>query len=467
MKLTKSLRLALPLMAAMAIILVTGCKETQRGLLDTVPDSAKIVTTLDFDKILKSAGCQIKDGKYELTPELTDVLGDSDVESLVGWLGTFSKLIDINHAVIYMLDDRNGVCTVSVTDEAGLVKALTDYGLEKRDTRKGYDVYEAPNKMVFLMKDGQGWFARRADDVIESVSEAEKKTIANRPGVKEYLFKDNPVNYACCYSGMSYRWLCGSVKLSDSVMSLTLQLMDDDGKSFDFGEILQPIDTDFLRYAPSNAQLAAAFSVPGGIPWDSVKAIVMAQRDIPSSQKGVLEILFEQLKKIDGTVAVCASPAAGSQALSQFNLSSWDMLLMVHMKPEEVNANVGQIAGMARQFRLKVEEEGGVYHTNLSSLDASLGDVYFGNVDGYFAVSTRPFDPNANDQLKRVFEGKNAAIALDVPYGCETMKAFELPYGFNVTMQVDDDAIEVRSRFNGTNGSFLSSLISMIAKMGR
>lgn len=465
MKLTRSLKWALSLITAMAIISVTSCKETERGLLDTVPDSAQAITTLNLDKVLKNAGCQVKDGKYELTPELTELLGNSDAESFLEWLGTFSKLVDINHVVIYMIDQQNGVGTVSITDEAGLEKALVDYGAEKVDSRNGYDIYETSNKMVFLMKDGQGWFARKADDVIKSVKEAEKNPIAALVGVKEFLLNDNPLNFAYRYNGISYRWMCGSVKFSDNVMGMTLKGMDDDGKLLDFGEMLQPVNTDFLRYTTSTTQLAAAFSVPGGIPWESVKAIVMSQRNISMAQKGMLEMIFEQLKKIDGTVALCAAPAGGSQALSRFNLSSWDLLLMAHMKQEEVNANVEQLVGLARQFRLEVENEDGVYHTNLSSLDASLGDVYFGNIDGYFAVSTRQFDSNANNQLAPVFEGKNAAIALDIPYGSETMKAFGLPYGFSVTLQVEDNAIEVRSRFNGTNGSFLSSLIGLIAKM--
>lgn len=460
----KSLRLSLSLLAALLLVAVTGCKDSERELLDTVPDSAQSIITMNLGRIMKSAGCQVKDGKYELTPDLADALGSSDAEAFVEWLGTFSHVIDIDHVVVYMLDGRNGVATVSVTDETGLQKALADYEIKKIDTRKGYDLYEAPNGIVLLLKDGQAWLARKADDVIKSVKEAEKNPVAGIIGVKEFLLTDAPLNFACRYNGISYQWMCGTVKLSDELIGLTLKGMDNDGKYLDFSSMLKPVNTDFLRYTPSNTQLAAAFSVPAGIPWDSVKAIVMAQARLSMAQKGVLEMLFEQLKKIDGTVALCAAPAAGSQALTTFNLASWDLLFMAHMAQDEVNSNVNNLVGMAGQFGLRVEEQDGVYHADLSSLDQSLGEIYLGNIDGYFAVSTRPFDSNMNNSLTQTFEGKNAAIAVDVPYGSETMKAFGLPYGFSVTLQVEDDAIEMRGRFNGTSGSFLSSLISLIAK---
>lgn len=465
MKSIKSFRLILPMVVFVLAAMVSSCDKSERGLLDTVPDSAQAIATVDFDELLKNAGCQVKDGKYELTPQLTSLLGNSDARSFAEWLSRFSKVVDLNHVVIYMMDKTTTIGTVSVTDLDGLESALTHYDLHKVDGREGYDIYEGEDGSVAMLKDGQAWFARKADYVIKSVKKAEKDPLASLVGVKEFLLTEHPLNFAYRYSGISFNWVCGSVALNDNIMGMTIKGMDDDGKLLEFDPLFDAVNTDFLRYTPGNTQLAAAFSVKADVPWDQALAILKAHPGLSMSQKGMLEMVFSQLKKIDGTVALTAAPAAGAPALANFSLSTWDLMLMAHMPQNEVNANVSQLVATARQFGITVDEENGVYHANLSRLDPSLGDVYVGNVDGYFAVSTRPFDSNSNNSLTQVFQGRGGAVALDIPYGSETMKAFGLPYGLSVTLQLEKKSVEMRARFNGTNGSFLSSLIDMIQKM--
>jgi len=452
----------LPLLSILMAAAISSCDKSDRGLLDTVPDSAQMVTTVDFESLMKNAGCQVKNGKYELTPELTTLLGDSDASSFTEWLSRFAKIIDMKHVVIYMMNQNTAVATVSITDTDALEVALSDYNLRKADTRDGFNIYEGKNKMIIMVKDSQAWLARKADDVINSVKKAGKKPVTELAGVSDFLSTDHPVNFAYRYNGMMFNWMCGSVTLNDNILGMTIKAIDDKGKTMEFGPLLNPVSTDFLRYTPANTQLAAAFSIKADIPWDQCLTILKAHPSLSMSQKGAIEMIITQLKKIDGTVALSASPAAGAPALSQFSLSAWDIMLMAHMSPENVNSNVEQLVAMGKQFGIKVENDGGVYHANLSRLDPSLGDLYIGNIDGYFAVSTRPFDTTSDSSLKQVFEGRCGAIALDIPYGSETMKAFGLPYGFSLTIQLESKSIELRARFNGTSGSFISSLVNMI-----
>lgn len=466
MKSIKPLRLILP-MAAALIALVSSCDKSERSLLDTVPDSARVVATADFDRLLKNAGCQVKDGKYELTPQLTSLLGASDAHTFAKWLNCISKAADINHVVIYMTDHATPIGTVSITDLDAIETALTDYDFKKADSRDGYDIYEWPDGAVAMLKDGQAWFAHKADDVIKSVKKADKDPLAALDGVKKFLLTDHPVNVTYRCSGMPFDWVCGSVALNDNILGMTIKGMDDDGKLFELDRLFDTVNTDFLRYAPGNTQLAVAFSAKTDAPWNQALAILKAHPGLSMSQKGMLEMVFSQLKKIDGTVAIAAAPAAGAPALANLSLSTWDLMLMVHMPQDVVNSNVSQLVATARQFGMTVNEENGVYHANLSQLDPSLGDIYVGNVDGYFAVSTRQFIPNSDNSLVQVFNGCGGAVALDIPYGSETMKAFGLPYGLSVTLQLESESAEIRARFNGTNSSFLSSLIDMIQKIDR
>lgn len=466
MKSIKPLRLILA-MAAVLIALVSSCDKSERSLLDTVPDSARVVATADFDKLLKNAGCQVKDGKYELTPQLTSLLGDSDAHTFAEWLNCISKAADINHVVIYMTDHATPIGTVSITDLDAIETALTDYDFKKAVSCDGYDIYEWPDGAVAMLKDGQAWFAHKADDVIKSVKKADKDPLAALDGVKKFLLTDHPVNVAYRCSGMPFDWVCGSVALNDNILGMTIKGMDDDGKLFELDRLFDTVNTDFLRYAPGNTQLAVAFSAKTNAPWNQALAILKAHPGLSMSQKGMLEMVFSQLKKIDGTIAIAAAPAAGAPALANLSLSTWDLMLMVHMPQDVVNSNVSQLVATARQFGMTVNEENGVYCANLSQLDPSLGDIYVGNVDGYFAVSTRQFIPNSDNSLVQVFHGCGGAVALDIPYGSETMKAFGLPYGLSVTLQLESESAEIRARFNGTNSSFLSSLIDMIQKIDR
>lgn len=466
MKSIKPLRLILP-MAAILIALVSSCDKRERCLLDTVPDSAQAVATADFDKLMKNAGCQVKNGKYELTPQLTSFLGDSEARTFAKWLNCISKAADLNHVVVYMTDRDTPIGTVSITDNDTFETALTGHDFHKADSRDGYDIYECPDEAVVMLKDGQAWFAHRADDVIKSVKKADKDPLSALDGVKEFLLTDHPLNVAYRCSMMPFDWVCGSVALNDNIIELTLKGMDDDGKPFEFDRLFDAVDTDFLRYAPGNTLLTAAFATKADPLWNQALAILKADPGLSMSQKGMLEMVCSQLKKIDGTVAIAAAPAAGAPALADVSLSTWDLMLMVHMPHDEVSSNVSGLVATASRFGMTIDEENGVYHANLSRLDPSLGDIYVGNVDGYLAVSTRPLDENSDDSLIPVFQGSCGAVALDIPYGSETMKAFGLPCGLSVTLRLESESAEIRARLNGTNSSFLSSLIDMIQKIDR
>lgn len=451
--------------ACLLALLVASCDKPKPGLLDSVPQSAKSVVTVDVDKLLKNAGCQVTNGTYKFTPQLVEAMGQAKAKAVTDWFDCFSKAVDLSDVLIYATETSSTVATAKVTDADALVDALSAYDSQKIDLRDGFDIYALPNGDFALLRQLQVWFAHRADDVINSAKAAETAPFSALSGVTDFLLTDAPLNAAAkldCLpvDWLADDWLCGSVDFNDNAMNVSVKAMTDDGKTFKFDKYLRSVDTDILSYLPANSQLAAAVGLKADIPWDEAAAVAKSLPGVSFSQKGMIGLTVEQLKKLDGTVAISFAPAAGAPALADFSLSTWDATMLIHLGDDEVDSDIAQLVGSARGFGVDVDEDDGVYCADLSQFDSSLGQLYVSNIDGYFAASTRDF-ASTDNQLVKTFDDCLGAATIDIPYGSETMKSFRLDYGLNITAHVKDESIQLRARFNGSNSSFLSTLIDL------
>jgi hypothetical protein len=228
------------------------------------------------------------------------------------------------------------------------------------------------------------------------------------------------------------------------------------------GKDLGLIDTSFLKYTPGETQLAVAAAVNPGLPWKDVLSTAQMIPGLDFGTRMMVESVLSQLQLAEGTVSLAAAPAAGAPALATFSFATWDVIAMARFPEAVTGETVDRITGMARMAGLAVSLDQGIYTADLSAVDRRLGSLYYGALDGNLALSTRPFDSMTDNQLASVFEGKSAAAVLDIPYRSETMKALELPYGINVTAQIDGGRLQIRARFNGSNSSFMSTLAKML-----
>lgn len=452
------------LMVVALLGITTSCSKDEDTLLRTVPDSASVIAKIDAEQILKNAGFQVKDGKYVMPAQIASTIPVSDKDETEAMLAV-ARTIDA-HSLLAFQYKYDEFVTFAITDETAFCQYFENKGISK--TKSGdFEVYKLNPSNYVAILDGQGWVTskRGLDQLPGMLKEAKKQPLADMNGVREWLEKDGAFNLAYSLAPLSSNWAVANTVLKDNVLSFSVTAIDKGGKPIDSSKMLQPINSAVLGYLPSNTQLAVALGIAKGFPWSDIKMVLAPLVDYQTL--GFLELAMSQMSQIDGTVALAISPAAGAPALADISLKTWDFTLFVHQTQDAVNNNIQSLLDMAAQMGQRVERVGDLYHATLQGLDPQLNglDVWIGNVDGYLALSTREIQAGQNNALAPTMSGKPFSLYFDIPYQSETMKAFGLPYGFNLTLQLSDNILEGKARFNGSNSAFLSTLLEVLAKL--
>ncbi len=439
-----------------AVVFMTSCNKEETKLLETVPSDARVVAVLDVDRLLKDAGCQKKNNQFTVTPDvkiLLDRMTGSESNTQI-FLDALS-MIDSSELVAFNYDNE-WVLTFNITDEAAATASIASVASDEVEKIDGYTVYQLDGAQL-VIKESQGWIAEEFDDVAAVVKAAAEENYTVRPAVVEFLGGEGllmcAINDDVIYPVGDDYTFCASVTSRENVIRTEIVAMNPDGKLYEIGAGFDVMSTDFLRYVPSESVLTFAM---GNI---NSKSILRNMLFKSLRESGVPE-LFES---VDGTVALSIAPAAGAQALSMKNLTAWDFSGMIHMPQEQVNTGVEMINQMAVNWsRYNVCSqpcfENGQYHIDFPSGVT----CYYGNIDGYLAASTREISPTYNNSLTDSFEGKRAALVVDIPYGSELMKASRLPYGMTSRINLQLDRIVSTYKFNGSRSNAIATLVEIL-----
>ncbi|MCC8038109.1 MAG: hypothetical protein LIP02_08265 [Bacteroidales bacterium] len=458
-------KIATLLLSVVAIMgITTSCSKDEDSLLRTVPDSSSIIAKIDAEQILKNAGFQVKDGKYVMPALMEQNLSRVDKKETEALLAV-ARTIDA-HSIVVFEYKSSRFCTFAITDEAKFLQYFENQGATKSKSGD-FEVLKIDRDNCIAMRDGQGWYTnpRGLDMLADILKEAKKRPLADMNGIREWLEKDGALNVAYSLAPINSTWVVANTVLKDNILSFSVTAIDKGGKPMDTSKMVEPINSAVLGYLPGNTQLAVAMGLNKDFPWGDIKTALAPF--VGYQGIGFLELAMSQMGQIDGTVALAVSPAAGAPALADISPKTWDFTLFVHQTQEGVNSNIQSLLDMASQMGQRIEKVGDLYHSTLSGLDPDLNglDVWIGNVDGYLAISTREIQPGQNNSLAPTMEGKPFSLYLDIPYQSETMKAFGLPYGFNLTLQLSDNVLEGKARFNGSNSAFLTTLIEVFSQL--
>lgn len=440
------------LLSFMVAIAFASCqKKENTGLYATVPADVAGVAVIDLDRVLKEAGCNVKDGKITLTADLNTILdrvaGDKEKSRQIA---DALQLIDRKEVVAFVFKGHN-IVTFKLTDGASATASIAA-SLQAQDKKNDLAVYDLGDNMMLAVRESQGWLTDDISVLTEALQAAREKSISTNSAVMQFLGEDGIVKAAFDVPSelrlsKDHR-VCLSVESRETVLRSVVTVINGAGELYPVGAGVDVVSTDFLRYLPDNTVLAVAV---GNVSSQYIRDM------IASLFRGHMRV-DETLADIDGTVALGVSPAAGSQALSFYNSEAWDYFAMAHMRQDKVDSTVEQLASLARMMGSVTEDEG-QYEARINSRMT----LYFGNFDGYLTASTLPISPDRSNALTDRFEGKRMGFSLDIPYGSELMKATGLDYGINLWGNLQTDRFVVSLKFNGSRANAVTTAVEIIA----
>jgi hypothetical protein len=458
MKTKRIVQLLYTAVIVVVMIALGSCSTGDRALLDTVPSKSPFVGVVDMELLLKRSGAQITEGTITLTPALEKIVRESsrDISDDVSAFEMMCELygaVNLNE-VVYVVPtdwDKEKYLTFYVTDKDAVEAKMNALGA-KKSSADDYDIYSGDNWTLAISGE-QGWLISSYVDV-KSVSGIiggveKKESIGAQTGIADFLHSENVVNIAMDTHQIEGKRdkdkaghrACVSIKVDDSALSLSMQMISADGKVEEFAKGYSDIDTAFLRYVPTSYVAAAAVGLTPD--FDSSMIGTMAAMLGGSDISTMAQMLMPVLSKVDGTLAIAVGPAGGAPAIADINIHTWNFLLMAHMAKDDIDATISQLDMLTSQFGL---------------------EIYAENIDGYLVVSNREPEQGSESPLAEAFHSQRAALAVNIPAGGEIVKAFDLPWGFNGSVQLDKTALNIRLSLNGTDQGVLPALLEQLTK---
>ncbi|MCM1355480.1 MAG: hypothetical protein NC212_03635 [Staphylococcus sp.] len=461
-------KLTLPALAALILGLLTlsSCSKEQ-NLLTPIPADADAVGMIKVKTLLEESGYKFEGGKAVAPAGIEQARVLARMADVVSALDA-SGVCDPNE-VAMAAEGRDWFYTMMVSDKAKFHE-LTAEIIDWSDSTGEYDCGTLYSFSV-LLDDERVWFTTAGPDKsVEAVGKlikaASDNSITAMTGVNEILRSGNIIDLAVSRDDISGHkkgvkgenpelqdsWVALQCDIKDNKLVINTQNIKADGTPEPV-KGLQPVNPAVLSYIPGNFNIALGFGCTPELDWASYLVPLASAGGFGFQFNAMLAAATPYLQAIDGTVMFAAGPA-NSSAYEDLEPGNWQFILMARLPQQKIN----DIVGMLRTSLFSAGVSPRMEKDGVMVIPQYGMDFYVGNVDGYFAVSNLPFDPNRQNQLTPLFNGKEGALSIDLP--AHTFA--DLPFGIKLNAQLTDNDTQAEIATTGTDEPILQTLLKAL-----
>lgn len=461
MKKYSYLILSLCMLAAIAL---GSCSRSDNDILKTIPADATLVSRIDAEALLESAGCKKDGGKWALggtLERLAQTLTTNDRDELDNFLSAI-PVIDANNIYIFNYKDRV-FATCAVNHPQVLADAL-EKNVGRPEKHNGFKVYD--NQIV--MRDNQVWATENIDALTAALDAAGIKSAADVKALSKTLeASGTAVSSAISYNGIfsmnPYISLSmpGAEQFKDKYISMHMtfkgniaesngSILNDEGEAVSFCNSCIPVDDSFTEYIPSNTLLAVAMGNPGEEGKENLSkylANVGAEDIVP------------YIKAVDGTTAIAIAPPADFKSL--LKLSEWTFTVAIGYDKNKAD-ELTELAGSLSAHGMNVQELADQIRVNVPGGLGAMNpaDFYIGYFDGMLIASTRRIAESGSKNFAGFFNGYYSAGFIDLPATGEIASRFGMPFGLKGDMVSDEKTYKAKLELEGSKMPFIESIIN-------
>lgn len=451
-------------LAAICSILLASCSK-ESPVVGTIPADVKVAVRLDGKKALAALDIKVEEGTIVLpeylkrlnsetfpAEELTAVYNSIDPAQLYLFMTG-----DMRNQAVYM----TGAVTDAATFGADFKKVMATDGYKTASASNG----------VIVWTDTQFWFTpdsnsqKSVEQVKELLKKASDKSLADVPAVADALAKDNMMTLAI-NSFISEKdgkkeavWSVTAINTKGNKLKMTSESKLGDGTAFTL-EGVTDIDSKALRFLPANSLYAGAAGLSDKLDWGGIFDMIYESVGATPTDRAQMGMILPYLQGLDGTIAFGIGLAEGEtfeQAVSRFDVKSWQGILMAHMKKQIADEIIKFVTSMAPQAGMTLTDAGdGLYLVSVEGID-----VYFGVVDGYLTLANYKPQPvtGASATADRLKGGK-ACFYLEIPNF--TFAGPELTFGLTVTGKGSGNKNETEFTLTNTTADFFPTILGAI-----
>lgn len=429
--------LKLVLMLALIAAMFGACsKDKTDTTMERIPANADVAIVLDLKKMVESAGGKI-DGDEVALPEYLTEINDFDVKS---YCSSGLKL----DCVGGWADADNEACfeVFAVKDADRLKEFLAGKGYKPTMAAGGYEFYgrdgDYDDSLLPRCAVGDGWAYfiehEATDGEVAKIIDSAASEPLSKTAQGQYASEGDAASLVM--SSRIVRRLMpplAPMMFSSATISMNFDIRKDEivGHSAMFdseGKRLSPdsfgfkfdssatVSTDALEYlAPSEALVFAA--ALKDVDWDSVVNSVGAQAGMNATQRIMLGMIKDYLKKIDGTVAVGIGFDGTMADLENASgrgktIDYLPLTIVVQTAPGVPKGLLGDLEAVLSTFGVRASMSGDSFSAHLPG----QGGMIYGKAEKRTLIlSTRQIESYDNNPAKKLLKGGIFGLSVCLP----------------------------------------------------
>ncbi|MCM1521696.1 MAG: hypothetical protein NC039_03470 [Muribaculaceae bacterium] len=454
--------------AALAVILsgVSSCSKGATEILDTIPADADVVALVNTPALSKECGVTFTAEGATFDPAMEAKMEKDVVEfcSLMGRLDS-QDIAELDEVALFSTGAGKTFATFGIESFDKFREACGDRVMWG-DNAEGMHVGSMKSRVWIVANDRQVWVtetqspAKAVKEVLES---AGKNPLGKVAGISRALQGNNMLNIAVISEkvggdknkaeAQESVWNVASLNSEDGKLTAEWCRMKGDGEKQPI-KGMQPLNPAVLAYISADPVIAVAAGITPEFDWDIIGNLAMLSGDFQT--QAMLATAIPYLASIDGTVMLAASPA-DAEAYTDIDPGSWMFTLMAHLPQEKINQLMQQVKTICFTSGITPQTDD---KTGIMTIRQYGLNLHIGNVDGYLAVSNRPFTDTGENELAPLFVNKEGAARVAVP----SLKPYGpgLPaWGLNLEASLAGTEGQATVTLPGANGPVLMNLLSI------
>lgn len=495
-----------------AVVVALSGSSKMKNLLKQVPADAEIVAVGNVQTILESAGGKIEDSKISLPSFFTDFLGKEKMKD-VDKANEFLKKSGIDPeacAVFGYFKKNNPVVLFALNDAKQFVKTIEEEGFKEKDkdgditiyTKKVYEGYEPEyddygyiaingNYAYWIERVWAGSDLRPTSFLPQVIKDAADKNFADTP-YGSYILEGNA-------GGVAFKWpkemrqmmrengvpsdllsiydgtVCLRGNLKKEKAEVVMKMFDENGKELDadlFKDFMDPsarIDKKALKLLGKDEVMVMAASLKE-VKWDKYADLITGTARMSRAEKAQINVVFDYLKNVEGTVAAGFGLTNGLESVKQMNshdevMRAFSATLVVETKDGKAKRIMDDLKGLMEKMRMPFEDQAKGFTIDLSQMGAE-GKMYAGIVDDFIVVANHPIKEDGRNIWANEGDLTDyiSAFGLWLKKDNKLMRDLGLPYEVKFTVCCKPKSMET-SMVLEIDGDDSPGVIAGIAKL--
>lgn len=446
-------------------VVMASCSGSDAEIQSVIPDDSRFVARVDVEAVINGLGGKIDASGVTLPDGMADksMMG-ADAADMLGAMGAIKDALDINN-VYYSCSAKNLTYFVAEIKDAGKLGEIATSRLKMQSLGGKDDFDEVYNSgyVTMLTRGNLCWLLNQGvddavDELTKVITRAGKGAFGKVPSVAEAVAGQSGLaTVALLPDAKAGEWMVMSSKMTGANLEIEVESYDNQGKPVETKGATE-LQLDFLRYVPGDFNVAMAMGVSREYDWSRFFNFFGSSDDFKVA--GFMEVLRPFLESADGTIALAAKlPVTPKVDEGEMAVTVHPFVAMIHMDQAQVNSCLENLKSLLKKnFMTVTDGEGGMFRAGFGP----QGALYFGNVDGYLAIGTAPFEPTAQNSLTPVFQGKTMGAMVNL----SSLQGINPALKTGIDINVGGSASATKIVIKGAGGSnALVTLFTLISLM--